>query len=84
MAKEFKISITEITFMSGKKSTITFDLDDHKVAVPVDADVKAYFNSQFVRSNPTAEQRRRFSTLMNLLRAAYLKGREDGAAKAGT
>ena len=82
MAKEVNISLTEITITSGKKATITFDLDSRKVSVPIDAEVKAYFDSQFVRSNPTPQQRKRFSTLMNLLRAAYLKGRDDGAAKA--
>jgi hypothetical protein len=59
--------------MRRKKATINFDLDGRKVSVPIDAEVKAYFNSQFVRPNPTPEQRKRFSTVMNLLRAAYLK-----------
>ena len=73
MAKEVNISVTEITIKSGKTATINFDLDSRRVSVPVDAEVKAYFNSQFVRSNPTSQQRKRFSTLMDVLRAAYLQ-----------
>jgi hypothetical protein len=81
MAREVNISVTEITIRSGRTATITFDLDGRRVSVPVDAEVKAYFDSQFVRSNPTSQQRKRFSTLMNLLRAAYRKGLDDATAK---
>ena len=63
MVKEVNISLTEITITSGKKATIIFDLDDRKVSVPIDAEVKAYFVSQFVRSNPTSQQRKRLLPL---------------------
>ena len=78
MAKETTISITEVTIQSGKTAHIRFELDGKVIRVPIDATIKAYFDSQFVRPNPTSQQRQRFGTLMNLLRAAYKKGLADG------
>ena len=40
----------------------------------VTPEVKAYFNQQFVRSNPTELQKKRYVTMMNLMRAAYETG----------
>lgn len=78
MAKKTTYSITEITVISGKKSSIHFELNGNKIDVPIDAEVKAYFNSQFVRDSPSKQQRQKFSTIMNLMRAAYIQGFEDG------
>jgi hypothetical protein len=57
---------------------IRVELNSRIVSVPVSGDVFAYWHEQFVRQNPTSAQRQRFRTLMNLVRAAYLKGHEDG------
>jgi hypothetical protein len=78
MTEEFTFTITEMTISTGKKATIVFNLDGKKVRIPIDAEIKAYFNEQFVREKPSALQRKRFSTVMNLLRAAYLQGLSDG------
>jgi hypothetical protein len=75
--KKITHSITEITFTSGKKATIEFDLDGRRVSIPVAGEVKAYFDAQFSRASPTALQRKRYATIMNLLRAAYIAGRES-------
>jgi hypothetical protein len=74
---DVKISISEITIQSGKMASIKFDLDGTPVKIPVSADVKAYFDAQFVRANPTALQRKKFATIMNLLRATYVAGRKS-------
>jgi hypothetical protein len=70
-------SITEITFTTGRQAKIEFDLDGRRVSIPVTGEIKAYFDAQFSRSNPTPLQRRKYATVMNLLRAAYLAGRAD-------
>jgi len=77
MAKDISVSYTEVTFVSGKKKNIRLKLDDQIVQIPVDEDVYAYFSEQFLRQNPTPAQRKRFATVMNVVRAAYLKGKED-------
>ncbi|WP_127900241.1 hypothetical protein [Solirhodobacter olei] len=81
MAGEIKISITEVVFDSGPMATIRFRLDDRQVEVPVSPEIKAYFDAQFVRPNPTAQQRRRMGTLLNLMRAAYQKGWKDAVGE---
>ena len=43
----------------------------------VTPEVKAYFNQQFVRGNPTELQKKRYVTMMNLMRAAYEAGGKD-------
>ncbi len=53
--------------------------NSHIICIAVPEDVYAYWHEQFVRTNPTPAQRKRFTTLMNLLRAAYAKGQNDGA-----
>jgi hypothetical protein len=60
---------------------IRVEINSHIVHVPVSDDVYAYWHEQFVRQNPTPAQKKRFRTLMNLLRAAYAKGHEDGGMK---
>jgi hypothetical protein len=48
------------------------------VYVPVPAELMAYFKQQFVRSSPTDAQKQKYATIMNLLAAAYLCGKEVG------
>ncbi|HSA34151.1 MAG TPA: hypothetical protein P5077_10530 [bacterium] len=71
------INVTEVTIVKGKTKDIRINFDGSDVKIPVDESVYAYFQQQFFRENPTALQRKRFATVMNVLRAAYLKGRED-------
>lgn len=79
MAKnEVRISIAEYTFSSGKKKNIHLNVDGKTIQIPVEADVYAYCQEQFVRKNPTGQQSKKFGTLMNIVRAAYLKGLADG------
>jgi hypothetical protein len=75
---EFKFSVTEVTLTSEKqKRFIRLNVDGEDVRIPVDNEVYAYWQQQFVRPNPTRQQRQRFATLINVVRAAYEKGRED-------
>ena len=78
MAKQITVSRTELTIVTGRMKTIRVNVDGVNVDIPVEEDVYAYFNEQFRRNNPTAIQKRKFTTIKNLLRAAYLKGVEDG------
>lgn len=80
MAKGHKVtySITEITVTTGRTATIEFRVNGKPVTIEVPADLKAFFTEQFSRPNPTANQKRRYATLMRLLEAAYCKGIEDG------
>jgi hypothetical protein len=57
---------------------IRVEINSRIVSIPVPDDLYAYWYEQFVRQNPTPAQKRRFRTMMNILRAAYSKGREDG------
>ncbi len=75
-SKDFTVSITEVTFSKGPKRNIRVEIDGQKVNIPVNADVYAYWHEQFVRPNPTPQQRKRFSTLMNVVRAAYKEGQK--------
>lgn len=77
MARETKIQVTEMSVVSGRMDAIYVDIDGRKIRIPVPAEVKAYFNEQFVRPRLSPTQKRRFITVMNLLRAAYNKGRAD-------
>jgi hypothetical protein len=70
-------SITEVTVISGKTSKINFDLNGKRVSIPVSAEVKARFDEQFSRSRPTQAFEKRYATLINLMRAAYLQGIKD-------
>jgi len=71
------ISITEVTVVSGKTAKINFDLNGQKVSITVPAEVKAHFDEQFSRPNPTPLQKKKYVTVMNLLRAAYMQGKKD-------
>lgn len=73
-----RISVAEISFDEGPKQNIKINIDGKNVRIPVDASVFAYFREQFWREHPTGPQRRRFATMTNVTRAAYLKGYADG------
>jgi hypothetical protein len=78
MPKQVTVNVTEVTLVSGRKKNIRVNIDGTDVHIPVDEGVHAYFHQQFLRQNPTPLQRKRFATIMNVLRAAYLKGVSDG------
>lgn len=78
MAKNYRISVTEVSISSGPRKTIRVKIDDRDIGIPVDQSVYAYFKEQFLRESPTPPQKRRFATIMNVLRAAYQKGYSDG------
>jgi hypothetical protein len=79
--KSFAMTITEVTMVSGKTKYIRIKLDGKDVRIPIDEAIYAYFKSQFSRDNPTSNQKKRFATLMQLLKAAYLHGLEEGLSK---
>lgn len=77
---EIQINILNIVVEEGagaEDATLNLRIGDETIRVPISRELKAYFEEQFVRPNPTPQQRRRYSTLMNLLRSAYMKGRQD-------
>ncbi len=80
MAKDpdVKVSVTEVSISSGRRRYLRVEIDGRDVQIPVDDAVYQIWQEQFVRGNPTALQRRRFATFMNVVRAAYKKGHEDG------
>ena len=78
MPKEVTINVTEVTVVTGKKNRIRVNINGLDVHIPADQGVYAYFHEQFSRAQPTELQRKKFATIMNLLRAAYLKGVSDG------
>ncbi|MFH1830173.1 MAG: hypothetical protein ABH871_05300 [Pseudomonadota bacterium] len=78
MVNKVNIEISEVTILEGKSKTIDVKVNDKVVHVPMDKAVYAYFKEQFLRKNPTAQQRKKFATIMNVLRSAYIKGLSDG------
>jgi hypothetical protein len=78
MNEDTHISITEITILTGKKKAFKIDINGSKVSIPADETLFTNYLNQFSRPNPTAQQKQRFSTLMNLVRAAYIQGLKDG------
>ena len=79
--KSFAVTITEVTMVSGKTKYIQINLDGNAARIPIDEAIYAYYKSQFFRDNPTSNQKKRFATLMQLLKAAYLHGRKEGSSK---
>lgn len=75
--KQTTIVIQEVTIQSGKTANIKITIDGKEVRISVPVEVKAYFNAQFVRANPTPEQKKRYATVMSLLRAAYQAGQKS-------
>lgn len=61
---------------SPDTATIRLDVDGTRVAIPVRREVKAYFDTQFVRSDRRSKiQEQKYATIMALMRAAYRAGR---------
>lgn len=79
-SKQTVISITEVTFESGPKKKINVQVDGERVGIPVASEVYAYWHDQFVRENPSQLQKKRFATLMSVVRAAFLEGVRVGRA----
>jgi 23S rRNA-/tRNA-specific pseudouridylate synthase len=73
--KQVTYSITEVTMTTGKTASIRVMVDGVQVTIPLDAEIKAYFDAQFFRSNPTTQQKKKYATIMNLLAAAYKAGK---------
>jgi hypothetical protein len=72
--KDTRISITEVTISTGKKQKIfKLVVDGKTISIPVDNEIFAHYKDQLWRENPSKAQRDRFATVMNLMRAAYLK-----------
>lgn len=57
------------------KNEVELPVDGRIISIPVTPTVKAYFNSQFKTNTPLRKQR--YTTLINLIRAAYKKGLQD-------
>lgn len=79
--EDFTVSITEVTFSKGPERKIRVEIDGETVQIPVSTEIYAYWQEQFVRPNPTAQQRKRFSTLMNIVRAAFKEGQKHAGGK---
>lgn len=77
MSKSCRFTVAEVSFNDGPKKNIKINVDGRNVNIPVDDSVFAYFREQFWRENPTAKQKQRFATVVNVLRAAYQKGYAD-------
>lgn len=77
MTKQISISAYSVTVTNGKMKNLSVDIDGKKVSIPVDEEIFAYFMSQFYRDNPSPLQKKKFATVMNLIRAAYIKGKHD-------
>ncbi len=81
-----EIRVTEVTITEGaaaRQATIHVIIDDRKIEIPVAPEVRAHWEEQFFRANPTPPQKKRWATLMNVVRAAYKKGRDDAAKEKG-
>jgi hypothetical protein len=79
-AKTLKLSITKVTVTTVETSKLHIDIDGVRIGIDISAEVKAYFDQQFSRPNPTPQQKRKYATIMNLMRAAYLQGKMDHTA----
>ena len=61
---------------------VRVDIDGEAIHIPLKADVYAHWHEQFIRSNPTDGYRKRYATLMNVIRAAYKEGIKEGLKRA--
>jgi len=79
---EINVVVTEVTLTaaSKKKRAIKVTVNDRTVEIPVSDEIWTYANEQFFQKANTAQQKRRLATLMNIVRAAYLKGLADAAS----
>jgi hypothetical protein len=79
MKHQTHISITEVTILTGRKKAFKIDINGSQVSIPVDESLFTNYLNQFSRPNPTVQQKQRFLTLMNLIRAAYIQGQKDAS-----
>lgn len=77
MADQTTISVTEITILSGRKKAFKLKVNDKDVSIPIDEALFTHYQEQFYRPSPTLQQRNKFATLLNLMRAAYIQGQKD-------
>jgi len=75
-------SITELTVPSGNKRELMLYVDGFDLTIPVDEALFAHYRNQFARKCTTEKHRRAFATLLRLMRAACLKGHDDGKKRA--
>jgi hypothetical protein len=73
------VVVTQIVVTKGKMKNLVVTVDGKRVEIPVSAELMAFFVEQFKRN--TTDQQKRYVTLMNLVRLAYLKGLSDGKGK---
>ena len=78
MADEIHISITEVVVLTGKTKGFKLNIDGAQVTIPVDEAMFVNYQNQFYREKPTPDQKKRYLTLLSLMRAAYKKGVADG------
>ncbi len=71
----------EVTILAGKKKGLKLDVNGENITVPVDDAVFAHYQDQIYRRKPSTKQGMIFRTVRSLMRAAYLKGLEDGKNK---
>jgi hypothetical protein len=71
------ITVNIIT-INDKTKAFRINVDGDKLEIPIGEALFANYINQFYRKSPSDPQRHRHSTLMALVRAAYLKGVSDG------
>ena len=49
------------------------------ITIWVNPVIKAYYNDQIVRNKPSVLQRKLYTTVHQLMRAAYLQGKKDAS-----
>jgi len=64
--------------MATPSQTVTIKVGAKDIHVAVTPALRAYFNSQISRPNPTPLQRKKYKTIMKLMEAAYCAGRDHG------
>lgn len=82
MAKgKITVEKTRVTLEAPTTKDYILRVGEKKIAIPVDENVFTYFNEQFVRKNPTPLQKKKYTTVKNMILAAYKKGIADGATR---
>jgi hypothetical protein len=72
------ISIINVATRIGRTRDFRLLVNGQEITVPVDEALFAHYTNQFSRKQPSERQQQRYSTLYNLMRAAYKKGVADG------
>ncbi len=75
---EINLLALQIDIVGDEKRDFTLAVGDGEVQILVNKDIFAHYVNQFPTN--TQNQQRRRSTLVNLMRAAYLQGVRDGGA----